>query len=58
MEVTELPGHEGSFLSTSGVFTTEDLMRIGLSREQANEIIERLSDDELATIIPIVSTSN
>ena len=41
-----------------GSFTTEDLMRAGMTRDEANSIIEQLARDGVVRLVPIVSGLN
>jgi len=41
-----------------GSFATEDLMKVGFSREEANDIMEYLAEQGVVRLIPIVSGLN
>jgi hypothetical protein len=49
-----------SFLTDNpnGMFTTEDLMKAGMTRDEANSIMERLARDGVVRLVPIVSGLN
>jgi hypothetical protein len=41
-----------------GSFTTDDLMRAGFTRDEANSIMEQLAIDGVVRLVPLVSGSN
>jgi hypothetical protein len=49
-----------SFLTDNpnGMFTTEDLMKAGMTRDEANSIMEQLAIDGVVRLVPIVSGLN
>jgi hypothetical protein len=41
-----------------GSFTTEDLMKTGMTRDEANSIMESLAEQGVVRLIPLVSGLN
>ncbi|ACU05056.1 type IV toxin-antitoxin system AbiEi family antitoxin domain-containing protein [Pedobacter heparinus] len=60
MEQNELSENPLAFLihRKDGVFTTEDLMRLGLTRDEANKIMEQLCRDGVVQLVPVISGIN
>lgn len=60
MEQNELPEGPMAFLTDrkDGMFTTKDLMWLGLTRDEANEIMEQLCRDGVVRLLPVVSGKN
>ncbi|MBB5439388.1 hypothetical protein HDC92_003081 [Pedobacter sp. AK017] len=60
MEQNELPENPMAFLTgrKDGVFTTEDLMRLGLTRDEANKVMKQLCRDGVVRLVPVVSGMN
>jgi hypothetical protein len=60
MEQNNLSENPMAFLTNrpDGSFTTEDLMRAGFTRDEANSIMEQLARDGVVRLVPLVSGSN
>jgi predicted site-specific integrase-resolvase len=43
---------------TTGALTTHSLMELGMTRDEANELLEMLARDGVVRLVPLVSGSN
>jgi hypothetical protein len=60
MEQNNLSENPMAFLTNrfDGSFTTEDLMKGGMTRDEANSIMESLAEQGVVRLIPLVSGLN